>query len=174
MKRLLLRLPVLALALTAAAFVGCAGYRLGPTNGTVAGEKSIEVRPFVNATLEPRLVDPVTSTLRRALQQDGTYRLATDGSADVVVTGTLTAYKRGELGFQPNDTLTVRDYFIELTARVVAVERGTGKTNLNRTVTGRTTVRVGTDLAAAERQAAPMLAADLARNIASLLVDGTW
>lgn len=170
-----LRFPLLSLAaISAGLLVGCAGYRLGPTNGTVAGEKSIEIRPFANDTLEPRLVDPVTSTLRRSIQQDGTYRLATDGAADVVVTGTLVGYKRGELGFQPNDTLTVRDYFIELTARVVAVERGTGRTNLNRTVTGRTTIRVGSDLASSERQAAPILAADLARNITSLLVDGAW
>ena len=165
-------IPLLAFA--CATLVGCAGYRLGPTNGTAAGEKSIEVRPFANATLEPRLVDPVTSTLRRSLQQDGTFRLATDGGADVVVNGTLIDYKRGELGFQPNDTLTVRDYYIELTARVVAVERSTGRTNLYRTVMGRTTIRVGSDLASSERQAAPILAADLARNIASLLVDGTW
>lgn len=160
--------------MVAVATAGCAGYRLGPTNGTKAGEKSVEVRPFANDTLEPRLVDPVMATLRRSLQQDGTFRLATDGGGDVVVSGTLVAYKRGELGYQPNDTLTVRDYFIELTARVVAVDRGTGKTNLNRTVTGRTTIRVGSDLASSERQAAPVLAADLARNITSLLVDGTW
>ena len=40
---------------------GCAGYRLGPTGGFAAGEKSIQVMPFSNQTLEPRLTDAVTA-----------------------------------------------------------------------------------------------------------------
>ena len=39
---------------------GCAGYRLGPTNGLAAGEKSIQIIPFANQTMEPRLGDAVT------------------------------------------------------------------------------------------------------------------
>jgi hypothetical protein len=45
---------------------------------------------------------------------------------------------------------------------------------LERSVSGRTTVLIGDDLASAERQAVPLLAADLARNATSLLVDGNW
>jgi len=41
-------------------------------------------------------------------------------------------------------------------------------------VTGYTLVHVGTDLADAERQAAPLLAEDLAQNIAELLTEGVW
>jgi len=41
-------------------------------------------------------------------------------------------------------------------------------------VTGSTLIRVGTDLASSERQALPLLAGDLARNVAALLVDGSW
>jgi hypothetical protein len=37
-----------------------------------------------------------------------------------------------------------------------------------------TLIRVGSDLTSAERQALPLLAADLARNITALLADGTW
>ena len=37
-----------------------------------------------------------------------------------------------------------------------------------------TTIRSGADLASAERQAAPLLAEDLARKIADALADGTW
>src|ERR1043165_2687288 len=33
---------------------GCAGYHLGPTNGVRAGERSVQVNPFVNQTIEPR------------------------------------------------------------------------------------------------------------------------
>src|SRR6266704_2790712 len=34
---------------------GCAGYHLGSTNGVRAGERSVQVNPFVNQTIEPRL-----------------------------------------------------------------------------------------------------------------------
>jgi len=35
-------------------------------------------------------------------------------------------------------------------------------------------IRVGDDLTSTERQALPLLAADLAKNVTTLLVEGTW
>ena len=154
--------------------VGCAAYRLGPTNGAVAQARSVQVRFFQNQTQEPRLVEAVAAALRKTLQQDGTYRLSTQGDADVVVTGVITRFDRMGLSYQPTDVITARDYRVSLYARVTAIERMTGKTNLQREVIGRTTIRVGNDLASAERQAVPLLAEDLARNVTSLLVDGDW
>ena len=153
---------------------GCAGYQLGPTNGLTAGEKSIQITPFSNQTFEPRLGDAVTTALRKNLQRDGTYQVATHGDADIVVTGTLTRYNRHELSFVPNDVLTVRDYRVSVTAHVTARDVSTGKTICDRPVTGYTLVRVGSDLSSAERQAIPLLADDLAKNVTELLVDGTW
>lgn len=165
--------PIVA-SLVSALIVSCAGYRLGPTNGEVAGGRSIQINPFLNKAIEARLGEAVTSALRKRLQQDGTYRLATQGDGDIVVTGVITRFERGELSFQPSDVLTVRDYSLALIAQITAVERSTGRTNINRPVFGRTTIRVGADLTSAERQAIPLLAADLAKNAASLLVDGAW
>jgi len=153
---------------------GCAGYRLGPTNGQVAGAKSMQVSLFRNETFEPRLSDAVGTALRRRLQQDGTYRLSTRGEADIIVTGVITKYQRMGVSFQPQDVITPSDFQITMTAKVTATERNTGRVVLNRDVGGRTTIRIGPDLASAERQAVPMLADDLARNITGLLVDGTW
>jgi lipopolysaccharide assembly LptE-like protein len=165
--RALILLPLFFLA-------GCAGYRLGPTNGLVAGEKSIQINPFTNATYEPRLSEPITLEIRKRVQQDGTYKLATQGNGDVIVSGVITDYERSGISFQPTDVITVRDYNLTVTARVVAIDRTTGKTNLNQLVRGRTVIRVGNDLASAERQAIPLVAADLARNAVSALADGTW
>ena len=50
--------------LAAAALTGCAGYHLGPVNGAVTGGKTIEIQPFSNRTLQPRLGDSVTESLR--------------------------------------------------------------------------------------------------------------
>ena len=62
-----------------------------PVNGAVAGEKSIEIVPFNNQTLQPRLGDAVTQALRERMQTDGTYRLATREPGDIVVTGVIAA-----------------------------------------------------------------------------------
>lgn len=153
---------------------GCAGYRLGPTNATRAGERSIDVPPFVNRTLEPRLVDPTTAALRRELQRDGTFHLVSAPDGDVTVAVELTRYQRVEQSFVPTDVTTARDYRLVLTARVVARERRSEKVVLDREVNGATLMRVGGDLPSAERQTLPVLATELARQITSLLVDGSW
>jgi hypothetical protein len=161
-------------AILALLLAGCASYQLGPTNGMAAGEKSIQVMPFVNSTMEPRLGDEVTQQMRKQLQRDATFRLASQGDADIVVTGEITRYQRFEMSFAPNDILTVRDFRLMITAQVTARDRISGKVLLDQPVSGNTLLRVGSDLTSAERQALPLLAADLAYNTTVLLVDGTW
>jgi hypothetical protein len=160
---------VLALVLS-----GCAGYQLGPTNGQPAGARSIQIEPIVNKTFIPRLGDYVNNSLRKQLQQDGTYRLETHDDGDIIVSGVITDYQRKELSFQPQDVITVLDYEITVTAQITARERATGKILFDRPVKGRTEIRAGTDLTDTERQAAPLLANDLAKKTTALLVDGTW
>jgi len=159
---------------TAVWLAGCAGYQVGPTNGTAAGSHSVEVALFPNHTLEPRLSEPVAQALRKRLQQDGTFRLSTDGSGDVLVTGELNRYERVPVSFKPNDIITTRDYDVKLTVHVRAVERGSGKVLFDREVVGRSTVQNTSDLSSAERQIAPLVAEDLARKITGYLVDGSW
>src|SRR5437762_97040 len=153
---------------------GCASYRLGPANPGLTRGKTVQVNFFGNKTLEPRLVEAVNHALRKSLQQDGTYKLNTRGDGDIIVNGAILRYEREGVSFQPNDILTVRDYQVTLMVKVTATERATGKVVLDREVTGRTTVRVGSDLPSAERQALPLLADNLARNATTLLVEGSW
>jgi outer membrane lipopolysaccharide assembly protein LptE/RlpB len=165
--------PLLAVALALAGLSGCA-YRLGPTNGVPTAARSVQVQPFQNKTIEPRLVEAVNFALRRQLQQDGTFRLDTHNEGDIVVTGDIVGYERQSLSFQSRDALTPRDYRLRITARITARERLTGKVLLDRAITGYSDIRIGTDLASAERQAVPLVAADLARNTTALLADGSW
>jgi hypothetical protein len=134
----------------------------------------MQVNLFKNETWEPRLSEPVATSLRRIVQQDGSYRLATQGDGDIVVDGTITEFNRSGLSFDPRDVLTVRDYELVVTAKYTATERATGRVVISSTAVGRTTIRSGADLPSAERQAAPLLAEDLARKISATLVDGTW
>ncbi len=153
---------------------GCAGYSLGPTNGLEAREKSVQVQPFINQTLQPRLTDEVTSQVRRYLQRDGTYSLASHADGDIIVTGVITRYDRQEVTLASADILRVQDFRLILIAQVTARERSTGRILFNTPVYGSTLVRVGSDLTSAERQGLPLLAGDLARHVTDLLVDGKW
>jgi len=161
-------------AVFALTFTGCAAYRLGPVNGEVAGEKSIEILPFNNQTLQPRLGDEVTQALRQRLQTDGTYHLASHPPGDVTVTGVIARYNRQAVNFLNNDVATVENYRVEITAHVTARDRSTGKVLLDKNVNGFTLVHVGADLASAERQSLPLLAQDLAQNVVELLTEGSW
>jgi outer membrane lipopolysaccharide assembly protein LptE/RlpB len=156
------------------ALSGCLGYHLGPTNGTSAGARSIQIDPFVNKTLQPGLVDNTMNSLRKNLQQDGTYRLDTHEEGDIVLTGVITSYSRSTLSVNPTDVLTAVDYQITMTARITARDRITGKIILDRPVTGTASLSAGNDLTSAERQAIPLLTDDLARRATAMLVDGTW
>jgi hypothetical protein len=153
---------------------GCAGYRLGPVNGAVAGEKTLQILPFNNQTFQPGLGDALTQSLRQIVQQDGTFRLVTQEPGDVVVTGVIHGYRRDALGFLSTDAATPEDFRIEVIVHVTARDTASGKLLLDKDVRGHTLVHVDADLASAERQAMPLLADDLARNINELVGEGVW
>jgi len=168
------RLEIFILMTTALLLAGCAAYHLGPVNNATAGERSIEILPFNNQTLQPRLGDAVTQALRERLQTDGTYHLATHKPGDVVVSGVITRYNREGLSYLNNDVTTTENYRVGVIAHVKALDRTTGKVLLDKNVDGYTLIHVGTDLADSERQSLPLLAEDLARNITELLTEGAW
>jgi hypothetical protein len=145
-------------ALAAVLLAGCAGYHLGPVNGAVAGGKSLEVLPLANQTMQPRLGDAVTQALRERLQVDATYHLATSEPGDLVMSGVIRQYSHEGLGYLNRDAVTTQNYRVGVTVHVK----------------GHTLVNVGPDFASSERQAMPLLAADLAQNIVELLAEGTW
>jgi hypothetical protein len=164
-----------ALALGCAlALAGCGGYRLGPTNPELTQGKTIQVQFFENRTIEPRLPEALSQALRKQLQQDGSYRLGTQNDADVIVRGVIVDYERRPLSYQPTDVVTAKDYEIRLICQMTAVERSSGRVLIDRRVRGRTSLRAGTDLVSAERQALPLLAEDWARNATVLLTEGAW
>jgi len=152
---------------------GCAGYRVGPVNGMAAGSRSVQVNPFTNKTLEPRLTDAVTQQLRKQLQLDGTYRLASHNDGDIIVSGSIVNYTRTVVSYSSSDVLTVQDYELEITAQVSARDRS-GRTILEQPVKGTTLIRVQNDLTSSERQGLPLLATSLAKNVTALLSEGGW
>jgi len=169
-----MRLTLAGTLAAALLLCGCAGYQLGPTGGQRAGAQSIQITPFLNHSPEPGLADELTSAVRKAVQRDATFRLATDGDSDLVVEGVITEYRRRELSLLSEDVRTVRDYQVTLAVHVTMRERASGKVIVDRMVSGGTLLRVGDDFNSSERQAAPIIARDLARQITTLLADGEW
>jgi hypothetical protein len=167
-------LKIFLAGLAAVLLAGCASYHLGPVNHAVAGERSIEVAPFNNQTLQPRLGDALTQALRERLQTDATFHLATRDPGDIVVTGVIRSYQREGLSYLSTDVATPENYRVSVVAHVTARERASGKLLLDKDVKGHTLVHIGTDLASTERQAMPLLAEDLAQNITELLTEGAW
>lgn len=134
----------------------------------------MQINPFINKTLEPRLSDYVAISLRKNLQQDGTYRLDTHDDGDIILSGVILSYRRSGLSYVPTDVITVLDYEITMIVEITARERSTGRIIFSRQVGGRTALRAGNDLTSAERQALPVLTDDMAKRATALLVDGTW
>jgi len=153
---------------------GCTSYRIGSVSPAIPADQAVEVALFENATPLPGLAQALNASIRRELQRDGTFTLATGGDGDVLLTGSIDIYRRSPVSFQPRDILSVRDFEVELVTRVRAAEKATGQVLIDRELTGRTTVRLGGDLASAERQALPLLANDLAKQAVALLAEGGW
>jgi hypothetical protein len=167
-------LTICLASMLACLFVGCAGYHLGPVNGAVAGDRTLQILPFNNQTFQPRLGDALTQSLRERVQQDGTFRLVTHEAGDVIVSGVIHGYHRDAIGFLSSDAVTPEDFRIEAVVHVTARDSASGKLLLDKDIGGHTLVHVGSDLASAERQAMPLLADDLAQNINELISEGAW
>src|SRR5690606_10727911 len=120
------RLLSLGLATLAVLLPACA-YKLGPTSGVPAGSRSIAILPFENQTMEPRVTASLVNALRAQLQQEGHYLLSRRDEADVVLTGEVAEISRREQSFFSEDPRILRDYRLEIVAKVRAVERGTGR-----------------------------------------------
>jgi hypothetical protein len=162
------RMP-LALAL-ATALAGCAGYQLGPTLG--ASYRSVAVVMFQNKTYQPQIEQPITSAIIRQFQSDGALRIESSANADIILTGEVTRYWRQELRSQSNDNNTPREYEINISARIEAHDRVTGKLVVGpKVVTGKAATFIGSDLQSAEEQALPLVAQDLAKKVVTLLAE---
>jgi len=154
--------------------VGCASYKLGPTGDIKAGERSIQIMPFQNQTMEPRLTDYITMALRNRFQQDGTYRLATQNDGDYLLSGKIIDLTRSGISYNPNDLVTMRDYRLRVTVQISLIDRSTGKTISQKNISAHTVVLAGSDMASAERQALPVLSDELARNVVTAITEGGW
>lgn len=168
-------LPVLA----AFALAGCAGYQQGPIKPTpMANVKTIAVPSFKNDTLETRVEVQLANSIIKQIQQDGTYRIVDEKSADAILEGTIEEIRRKPERSVQGNTLLSREYSLIMRVNYRIMDRVKGVELAHRTVQGRTTFFVsGSNALAAdvlqdERQALPLAAEDLAVRLVSQISEG--
>ncbi|MES2570484.1 MAG: LptE family protein [Verrucomicrobiota bacterium] len=173
--RFLRLLPLIPLLI----FSGCAGYHLGPIKPTIySGVKTIAVQTFKNDTLEPRVEVLLANAIIKQLQQDGTYRVVDEKSADIIFEGTLENIVRRPARQVQGNVLQTREYTLTLRTHYRTIERTTGREIEHRNVNGTTSFFVSgsnttsADVNQDERQAIPIAAEDLAVRIVSQISEG--
>jgi hypothetical protein len=160
------------LLLLSSFLIGCAGYHIGPVTKT--SFHSIAVPMFRNETLIPQLEAQISNAVIQRLQEDGSVRIEPRSQADAILTGTVVSYTRTPLRVARTDVSVPVEFLISITVRVEARDRRTGETLLKPTdVEGKADVFIGEDQQSAELQALPLVADDIAKRVANLLVE-SW
>jgi hypothetical protein len=169
----------LVLPLIALLFGGCAGYHVGPIKPTrMAKINTIAVPSFKNDTLLPRVEVLLANAVIKQIQPDGTYQVVRDNEADAIFQGHLEQIVRRPSRSVRGNILLTREYILSLRCSYEVTNRVTGALLFRRNATGQATFFVsGSDAIAAdiiqdERQALPLAAEDLARDIVSHLSEG--
>lgn len=161
-------LPLLALLLA-----GCAGYHIGPIKPkAMEGIESIAVPSFKNDTLHPRLEVLLADGIIKQLQQDGTYRVASEETADAILEGKLLHIRRRAARSVRGDTWVTKEFVLTVTLEYKLMRRDTGASIKDATVTGQTSFFVDGDIQQNERQAIPLAIEDAAIRLVSHLSEG--
>ena len=151
---------------------GCAGYQLGPaTPAHLQHIKSIAVPTFANTTLVPRIESLVTGTVIKQFQQDGTFRIASHEQADAVLKAEVTTVGRSPARSVRGNVLSTTEFNLNVSVRYSLVGRD-GKILATGGAAGGTSFFVGSDVSTDERQALPLAAEELAKQLVSQLSEG--
>lgn len=152
---------------------GCAGYRLGPATPSYLREiKSIAVPTFRNTTLVPRVEALVTGTVIKQFQQDGTFRIVNESTADATLKGEIVAVGRSPARSVRGNVLETSEFNLLLRVRYTLVGRDGRMLAGPAEVGGSTSFFVEADVATDERQALPLAAEELAGRLVSQLSEG--
>lgn len=152
--------------------VGC-GYKLGEIRPTpMRSVRTLAVPTFKNKTYEPRVEVLLADTLIKQLQQDGTYTIMSDNTADAILNCTLTRIERRSLRSVQNNVLATSEFEIILEVTYEVVDRVTGIILMSGRIRGDAAFFANNDLQTTERQAIPVAARDLSIELTTRLSEG--
>ena len=164
---------LLAAALLAVCFTGCAGYRLGDVKPYALRDvKNISVKTFTNETYTPRVEVLVTNTVIKQMQQDGTYRITNDANADAILEGSIVGIGRTPARAVRGNVLRTTEFNLGVTVAWTLRKKDGSRAAGPGRIAGRTSFFVSGDPHADERQALPLAVEDLAVRLVSQLSEG--
>jgi hypothetical protein len=151
---------------------GCAGYHLGPaTPGYLRNVHTIAVPTFSNSTLVPRIEVLVTNTVIKQFQQDGTFRIVNADMADATLKCEIVGVNRSPARSVRGNVLSTTEFNVTMSVKYTLTARS-GEVMGSGGAGGSTSFFRGSDVATDERQALPLAAEELARNLVSRLSEG--
>lgn len=149
---------------------GCAGYRLGSM--LPPDIRTVYVPTFDNETDEPLIEVEATRAAIRAIQRDGSLRLAGDDMADAILEVTLIDFDLEPLAFSRDRRAAAEEYRLNLTAKYTLSRRTTGEIIIESPrIRGENTFFFTGDLTSAKQDALPGAAEDLGRRIITEAVE---
>ena len=157
---------------------GCLGYHVGPVKPSVLRDiHAIAVPTFANKTLLPRVEVLITDSVIKQMQQDGTYRIATEKDADAILKAEITEISRTPARSVLGNVLATSEFNLAMHVRY-KLETPSGTVLMpSAEVVGTTSFFVGTgnnqgDVTTDERQALPLAAEELATRLVTQLSEG--
>ena len=151
---------------------GC-GYQLGEIRPTpMRSVKTLAVSTFKNRTFKPRVEVLAANALIKRLQQDGTFKIVDDVSADALLECTINNIERRAVRSSVTDVLISTEFEIRVMASYTVTDRVSGRTLMQGNKLGTTTFFSTPDIVAGELQALPAAFADLAVEIATEISEG--
>jgi hypothetical protein len=164
--------PLFALALGALCLTGCLGYHIGPVKPYYLRDvHTIAIPTFKNKTLLPRIEVLATDTVIKQFQQDGTFKIAGDDTADATLKGEIIRVDRSPARSVRGNVLATAEFVLVIHLKYTLVGRD-GKPLATSQISGSTTFFVGTDVTTDERQALPLATEQLATNLVTELAEG--
>ena len=152
---------------------GCLGYHIGPVKPYYLHDvHTIAVPTFKNETLIPRIEALVTGTVIKQFQQDGTYRIVSEGNADAVLKAEITRISRSPARSVRGNVLATTEFNLSMRVHYRLVGRDGQALGPPGEAVGTTSFFVGTDVVTDERQALPLATEELATRLVSQMSEG--
>ena len=163
----------IAAALACLSLSGCLGYHIGPAKPYYLRDvHTIAIPTFVNKTLLPRVEVLVTDTVIKQFQQDGTFKIASNENADVILKGEISRITRSPARSVRGNVLATSEFNLVMRLRYKLVGNDGKPIGPPGEVSGSTSFFVGTDVITDERQALPLATEELANHLVSQLSEG--
>ena len=152
---------------------GCLGYHIGPAKPNYLGDvHTIAIPTFKNETLVPRVEVLVTGSVIKQFQQDGTFRIGSEESADAILKGEITRVSRAPARSVRGNVLATTEFNLSMRVKYRLVGRDGKSISPPGEAVGTTSFFVGNDVVTDERQALPLATEELATRLVSQLSEG--